>query len=75
MLTGQLPFTASSPAALAKCHLSQRPRDPAELRYGISPDISELVSRLLVKQPLRRPSIDQLIRWLAELEIDQLARA
>jgi hypothetical protein len=28
---------------------------------------------MLAKEPLRRPTAQQLVRWLAELEIEELA--
>jgi hypothetical protein len=43
------------------------------MRYGISHEVAELVRRMLAKEPLRRPSDEQLVRWLAELEIAELA--
>jgi hypothetical protein len=35
-------------------------------------EVDQLVRRMLSKEPLRRPSDEELVRWLAELEIEEL---
>jgi serine/threonine protein kinase len=73
LLAGDPPFPAKSSRELAICHQRQAPPNLRQMRPGLSHDVAELVRRMLAKEPLRRPSDDQLIRWLAELEIAELA--
>jgi serine/threonine-protein kinase len=73
LLAGHPPFSAPSLRQLAACHQRQAPPDLRQLRLGLSHEVAQLVRRMLAKEPLRRPSTDQLIRWLAELEIAELA--
>jgi eukaryotic-like serine/threonine-protein kinase len=74
-LTGRPPFSASSPQELAGCHRQQAPPDIRDLRSDISIDVAHLLRHMLAKEPLRRPSDSQLIRWQAELEIEALRGA
>ena len=73
LLAGHPPFVAKSLRQLAICHQTHVPPDLRQLRPGLSHEPAELVRRMLAKEPLRRPSTDQLIRWLTELEIQALA--
>jgi serine/threonine-protein kinase len=73
LLAGQPPFFAKSLRQLAICHQSHAVPDLRQMRPGLSHGPAELVRRMLAKEPLRRPSDEQLIRWLAELEIQALA--
>jgi serine/threonine protein kinase len=73
LLTGQPPFSASSLRQLAICHQRQAPPDLRQIHLGLPHDVAHLVRRMLAKEPLRRPSDEQLIRWLTELEIQALA--
>src|SRR5262245_25952094 len=73
LLAGQPPFSASSLRQLAICHQRQAPPDLRQIRLGLSHDVVDLVRRMLAKEQLRRPSDEQLIRWLTELEIQALA--
>jgi eukaryotic-like serine/threonine-protein kinase len=74
-ITGRTPYVETSPSRLAAAHRQQAPPDVRRFRSDVSPDVGELLRRLLAKEPLRRPSDDQLIRWLAELEIEELSGA
>jgi serine/threonine protein kinase len=71
-LTGRPPFLATDPRRLALCHRREAPVDLRQLRPTISRETSELVRRTLYKEPLRRPSAAELVRWLTELEIEEL---
>ena len=73
VLTGQPPFTASSPRELAQRHRREVPPDLRQIRSDVSMEVSELCRRMLSKEPLRRPGADQVVRWLAELEITELS--
>jgi serine/threonine protein kinase len=72
-LAGRPPFTPSFPSQLAREHRQKKPPDVRDLRPEVSPDIGELLRRMLAKMPLRRPNDEQLVRWLTELEIEELA--
>ena len=72
-LTGQPPFQATSPRELMHSHFHDAPPDLRELRTDASLEVAELCRRMLAKEPLRRPATSQVVRWLAELEIVELA--
>ena len=72
LLTGRLPFDAADPARLAQMHRSQAPLDVRGLRAGAPPELSQFLRLMLAKEPLRRPTGDELVRWLTELEIAAL---
>jgi eukaryotic-like serine/threonine-protein kinase len=73
ILAGQPPFAAPSVRQLAACHQRQAPPDLRRMRLGLAYEVAQLVRCMLAKEPLRRPSDEQLIRWLTELEIQALA--
>jgi PAS domain S-box-containing protein len=54
LLTGRLPFVASSPLELIHAHLARRPEPPVWLRPELPKPISDLVLELLEKAPERR---------------------
>ena len=54
MLTGQPPFVASSAGELLHAHLARRPRPPSSLTPSIPSPVSQLVLRLLAKNPADR---------------------
>jgi serine/threonine-protein kinase len=72
-LTGRPPFVANSPRAFEIAHRREAPPDLRRLRADASLEVSALVRRMLAKEPLRRPSADGIVRWLAELEIAELS--
>jgi len=51
-LAGTRPFPGDSPVAVAVAHLRQ---DPPPLPVGVPPKVSDLVERLLAKDPAARP--------------------
>jgi len=71
-LTGQPPFTESSPRKLLARHQTEAPPDIRQLRPGIALEVVKLLRLMLAKDPSRRPTDSQLLRWLAELEIASL---
>lgn len=73
MLAGRPPFVASSLRELSAAHRREAAPNLRQLRAGLSMEVAELVRRMLAKEPLRRPSDEELVRWLAELEIEELA--
>jgi len=72
LLTGQLPFVAAGRRQWVESHLRQRPLDVRDLRPTISRDIAHLLRKMLAKEPLRRPTAEQLVERLAGLEIEEL---
>ena len=55
MLTGTVPFSGSTPLAIAMKHTSEVPRSPREIVASISPALEELVLHTLEKNPQDRP--------------------
>ena len=70
--TSEAPFVAADPKQLALSHRREAPPNVRQIRPQVSREIGELVRRMLAKEPLRRPSDEELVRWLAELEIEEL---
>jgi serine/threonine-protein kinase len=72
MLTGQPPFAGANETQLAALHRGQAPADIRGQRPDASPELAHLLRQILAKEPLRRPSDQELVRWLTELEIAAL---
>jgi len=72
LVTGQPPFVTLDARQLAAMHRSAAPPELRQIRPKASLETSELVRRMLAKEPRRRPSDDELLRWLAEIEIAEL---
>jgi serine/threonine-protein kinase len=69
MLTGVLPFTGDSFAAVAHAILQERPVPPARMDPGIPRGLSNLVLRCLEKSPEERAgSAPEVLRALADVE-------
>jgi len=67
VITRELPFKGSSPAALAAAHLSQAPA-PFDASLGVPPGLERLVFRLLAKDPAERyPRVRALLDAVSEL--------
>jgi eukaryotic-like serine/threonine-protein kinase len=65
MLTGSLPFRATTAAELARMHLDAEPIPIVELLPDISPALAEIIIKVLSKEPsLRYRTADQLGRVL-----------
>jgi hypothetical protein len=54
-------------------HRTHAPPDIRAARVDAPPELSQLLRLMLAKQPLRRPTDEELVRWLTELEIAALA--
>jgi eukaryotic-like serine/threonine-protein kinase len=50
-LTGELPYRAEDPIALAMKHVNERPRSPREVNPGIPEPLEALTLKLLAKDP------------------------
>jgi serine/threonine protein kinase len=73
MLTGRLPFVGDSPAELMVQHRQTKPTLLRRHRPDAPRELSDLVGRMLAKQPFRRPhNLRSLIRELVDLEISLL---
>ncbi|WP_371484533.1 protein kinase [Kitasatospora sp. NBC_00315] len=55
MLTGQPPFTAATPVAIAFKHVTEQPPALRALRADVPPALEAAVGRLLAKNPAERP--------------------
>jgi serine/threonine protein kinase len=65
MVTGQLPFSASSSEALARMHLKNAPPMPRQLNPEIPPALEQIILKVLAKEPAARyRTADQLGRVL-----------
>lgn len=56
MLAGTVPFSGSSPLAIAMKHANEPPRRPSEFAAGIPPALEEVVLHALEKEPECRPA-------------------
>ena len=54
LLTGHLPFEVEDPRQLLNCHLSEVPKPPRALCPEIPKTVSDIVMKLLSKEPERR---------------------
>jgi beta-lactam-binding protein with PASTA domain/predicted Ser/Thr protein kinase len=76
MLTGQPPFQAESPVAIAYKHVQERPRRPASIQPGLPFAIEAITLRLLTKNPANRyPDATELRDDLHRFLADQTTRA
>jgi len=66
MLTGQLPFTGSTPDLVLK-HMRETPRPPSYHKPSLSPELDTLLLALLEKEPADRPKAFELAESLATL--------
>lgn len=65
MLTGSLPFTASTATGLSQLHLDAIPPDLSSLLPNVSPELEQIMNKVLSKEPsLRYRTADQLGRVL-----------
>ncbi len=63
MLTGELPFTDPSPQELALLHRYETPPSPRKINPEISPELEEIIIKVLSKEPSSRyRTADQLGR-------------
>ncbi len=73
LLTGVLPFPATSAAGLAQAHLCEPPPDPRRYNPRVTTRLASLLRKMLAKQAERRPTGSELVAMLADLEIDTFA--
>jgi serine/threonine-protein kinase len=71
MLTGQLPFTASTSTELARMQREVLPQAPRELNPEIPPELEQILLKVLSKEPAARyRTADQLGRVLVTFQRD-----
>jgi serine/threonine protein kinase len=69
LLVGHVPFPERDSAGLARAHLSGRMPNVRRLLPSLSPEVVQLISSMLSKEPLRRPVTGELLDRLTDLEI------
>ena len=76
MLTGQVPFKADSPVAVAMCHVRDPMPDVRALRPEVSATLAAIVDRTTAKDPRERyESVEQLIADLQQALTLEAARS
>jgi predicted Ser/Thr protein kinase len=71
LMTGQRPYMADTPDAVAAAHLRQPPRSLLDARPDADPDLAELIERCLAKEPRHRPSAATIVRSLGRIRHDK----
>ena len=70
MLTGHPPYGGDNPIQVAQRHVTEPAVSVRSRRPGISPALDDLVSRMLAKDPLARPTAAVVSQALAQLAED-----
>lgn len=70
MLTGRLPFVEEDATQLALAHLREELPEPRTFNPNLPPRLVRLLKKMMAKEPVRRPRVDELVSILYELEID-----
>jgi serine/threonine protein kinase len=73
LLVGSLPFADDDPMQLVAAHLETPPPALRQRLPHVPRRLARLVRRMLAKEPLRRPSVEELVATLADLEIETFA--
>jgi serine/threonine protein kinase len=68
MLTGAPPFVAPESVSVMYMHLHQTPEPVRKVRPQVTPELDELVLRMLVKTPERRPTMREVSLMLAQFD-------
>ncbi|MDP9342611.1 MAG: Stk1 family PASTA domain-containing Ser/Thr kinase [Actinomycetota bacterium] len=71
LLTGRVPFTGSSPVAVAYRHVTEEPVPPSAVRPGVPPALEAITLRALAKDPAQRYQSAELMRS----DLEAVARA
>lgn len=70
LFAGRPPFQAESAAELIEAMAQHPTPDLRQFRPSLSNQVTQLVRRMLAKQPVRRPTADELVDALVNLEIE-----
>jgi serine/threonine-protein kinase len=54
LITGQGPFTASTPDELLNKHLKETPPPPSQFNDNVTPEMDQFILRMLAKKPVNR---------------------
>lgn len=74
MLSGQLPFPAGAPLETMRRHRTDEPMLLADCLPTASATLTELIDRMLSRDPADRPHADRLVQELIGCEIATIAR-
>jgi len=66
LLANEGPFGTMAPARLMSAHLKDEPQELTSLRPTVDPELAERIARCLSKEPSKRPTTGDLVRWLGE---------
>ncbi|BEU87366.1 Stk1 family PASTA domain-containing Ser/Thr kinase [Selenomonas sp. TAMA-11512] len=66
MLTGELPFKADTPVAIALQHLQKEPKSVREIDPSLPPFVEALVGEMMQKDPARRPDSEAVLRQIEQ---------
>lgn len=72
LLAGQPPFADDDPGRLMLAHMQKEVPSLRRLRPGLNREVNDLVREMLAKEPLRRPSDQELVQRLIDLELATL---
>lgn len=76
LLTGHMPYEATTLAELASLHRREQPDNLRRVAPHVPPGIASLVHRMIAKTPMRRPSTpSELVKELVGLEISTFGQA
>jgi predicted Ser/Thr protein kinase len=64
LLTGELPFKATTTMGWAAAHLRDTPTPVFQRRPDVAPEVARLVDRCLAKNPVDRPTANELARGM-----------
>ena len=69
MLCGARPFEGSSAERLCEAHLTSPPPSPRTYNPAIPTEVSQFITRMLAKEPNRRPTSSELVDQLYRFEV------
>ena len=72
MLTGQLPFSATTPLELIHCHLANKPQAPSQIEPTIPPVLSDIILKLMAKAAENRYQSASGLKHDLQICLDQL---
>ncbi|MEE3371982.1 MAG: serine/threonine-protein kinase [Planctomycetota bacterium] len=73
-LTGRLPFVLADSSCLPKAHRCTRPLPLERLMPELPSNLIAMVTRMLAKEPCRRPRAEEIVSEMIELEVAMFAQ-